>query len=136
MGAMDVQQQNGAAWDRFAMGLSALCLLHCVAPPLLIALAPTTARLLGLPEWLHAAAVFLAVPSTAIAMRQGYRHHGAVFPALMGGAGLLLLAFGAFAHETEALEVGATMAGSALLVLAHLRNRALRRAGSRVSPSI
>lgn len=135
MGGMDVQQQGGAAWDRFAMGLSALCLLHCVAPPLLIALAPTTARLLGMPEWLHAAAVFLAVPSTAVAMRQGYRHHGAMFPALMGGAGLLLLAFGAFAHFTEAWEVGATMAGSALLVLAHLKNLALRRAGPGTLPA-
>ena len=74
-------------------------------------------------------AVLLAVPSTAVAMRQGYQHHGTLFPALIGGAGLALLAAGVFAGWKGAWEVGATMAGSALLVLAHVRNLALRRAG-------
>ena len=56
------QARSEAPWHRFGMGLSALCLVHCLALPWLLASLPV-AVLAMLPEalrdneWLHAALI-------------------------------------------------------------------------------
>jgi len=128
------QAESSAGWlDGFAIGASALCLVHCVAPPLLIALGPSATRLLGLPEWLHLSAFGVAIPFSAVAMLLGYRHHGALWPAALSCIGLVLLGIGALAGQQWLLETGLTVIGSVVLALAHLNNLRLTRRTRRLT---
>jgi len=122
------QARSRTGWlDGFAVGASALCLIHCVAPPILVALGPSASRLLGLPEWLRLAAFAAALPVSALAMHRGYRHHGTIWPAILSCLGLALIGIGALAGEELLLETGLTVVGSVLLAVAHLNNLRLSR---------
>jgi len=113
--------------DGLAIGTSAACLVHCLLLPIAIAVLPAASRALDLPEELHIFAFAAALPTSALAMRKGYRHHGLLIPAGMGLIGLILLGFGALAHLGALMESGFSLTGSILLMLAHVRNWQLRR---------
>jgi hypothetical protein len=115
--------------DGIAAGLSLLCLVHCLGLPLAIAMVPALASALSLPETVHLGLFLLAVPASAVALLAGYRHHGAMLPALFGGLGLALLGIGALAAQSELQETGFTVVGSMVLAGAHLRNWRLRLQG-------
>ena len=55
--------------DRFSIGLSALCLLHCLAIPLLISMTPVVATFAFADESFHIALIALVVPTSAQAQR-------------------------------------------------------------------
>lgn len=57
--------------DLTGLALSFTCLLHCLALPLALLLAPALSRWIALPEGIHAAILLLALPAAAIAMRDG-----------------------------------------------------------------
>lgn len=109
-----------APWHRFGMGLSALCLVHCLALPWLLASLPAV-MLASLPEalrdneWLHAALiapVLLVSGPVLLRGRPGLRQIGLVliaFAALIGGL------FAASKTGEQAL----TVTGAALLLAAH-----------------
>lgn len=107
--------------DSFAVGASTVCLVHCLALPLLIALLPALAGVLDTGEWLHRTLLGLAVPISSIALLIGHRRHGQVQPAAGGVIGLGLLAGGLFAGPPAA-ETAFTVTGSLLLASAHLVN--------------
>lgn len=109
-------------WDGAAMGISALCLVHCVAPPLIAAFGPAVSRLLHLPEWIHLLAFLIAMPVTSLAIFKGYRHHGNGWPAVMAFAGVTLIGLGAIGGLLSFVEAGVTVSGSGILLIAHLRN--------------
>ena len=112
-----------APWlDLAAMGLSAACLAHCLLLPLVLALLPAFSSALAVPEAVHLAAFGFAVPASGWAMLRGYRSHGLVHPLLLGSAGLGALGLGALAGLPWLVETGCTVAGSLLLIAAHLRN--------------
>ncbi|WP_447751938.1 MerC domain-containing protein [Sphingopyxis fribergensis] len=129
-----------AARPRFAdlvgIGLSATCLIHCLALPLLILLAPALSRWIALPEGVHAMILLLALPAGAIAMRDGWRRHRRLMPAILAAIGLVLLALGLSAHEgwiamadPEAADRLSTSAGALTLAAAHLANWRWRHRG-------
>ena len=105
---------------RFGMGLSVLCLLHCLALPWLLASLPAVIRA-ALPDevresaWVHAALiapVLLVSGPVLLRSRQGATQTLmvlAAFAALIGGL---------FA-PAEAAEQGLTVAGTVLLLAAH-----------------
>lgn len=109
-------------FDGLAIGASFLCLAHCLLLPLALLLLPMLAAFLALPEAFHAWVFALAVPTSLVALRTGWRHHGERGPALLAGAGLLLLGAGLFLAPTHAMETGLTVVGSLLLALGHVRN--------------
>lgn len=116
-------------FDLAAIGFSGLCLIHCLALPLLAAAAPLLG-LLGELEWVHRAFVVVAIPVSAtiflLSPRGGRR-------LLFGAAmipGLALLAAGAFAERLEAIETPLTVAGALLLAAAHLWRRRVDRTGA------
>src|SRR3546814_8615779 len=61
--------------DLTGIFLSLTCLIHCLALPLAILLAPALSRWIALPEGVHAAILLLALPAAAVAMRDGWRRH-------------------------------------------------------------
>lgn len=112
--------RSEALWHRFGMGLSLLCLLHCLALPWLLASLPMV-LLAALPEglrenaWVHAA---LIAPVLLVS--------GPVLLRGRVGAGQTLLVLAAFAAligglfaPSEAAEQGLTVAGTLLLLAAH-----------------
>ena len=116
--------------------LSLTCLIHCLALPLILLLAPALSRWIALPEGVHAAILLLALPAAAVAMRDGWRRHRRLVPAVFAVAGLSLLALGLSAHEgwiavanPEAADRLLTSVGALALAAAHLVNWRWRHRG-------
>ena len=115
--------------DLTGIVLSFTCLLHCLALPLALLLAPALSRWIALPEGVHAAILLLALPAAAIAMRDGWRRHRRWVPTVLAVSGLGLLALGLSAHEgwieaanPEAADRLLTSIGALTLAAAHLVN--------------
>ncbi|MEP6786012.1 MAG: MerC domain-containing protein [Sphingomonadales bacterium] len=106
--------------DRVAIGLSGLCVVHCVLSVVLVAVLSGSATYLTDPI-VHRVGMVGAVLLAAVALRQGYVSHGARRPALFGLVGLSLMAFGLFVPHGWA-EVATTVAGVSVLAAAHLMN--------------
>ena len=118
-------------WDRLGIGMSVLCLVHCMVLPFAIAAAPLVAA-----QWLQTG-IFHSVMALALmfvaffAIVPGLRVHGRLSVAAAMAAGLSLLSTAAFAGErllSREWEIGLTLAGGAILVTAHAVNLALCRA--------
>jgi hypothetical protein len=120
-------------FDGLAISASLLCLAHCLLLPLAILLVPMLAAFLTLPEAFHAWVFALAVPTSLVALLAGWRRHGARQPALLAGAGLLLLGAGLVLAPAHAVETALTVAGSLLLALGHVRNWRLLGARGRMA---
>ncbi|WP_375397161.1 MerC domain-containing protein [uncultured Sphingomonas sp.] len=120
---------QGEDWvERAALGASALCLIHCLALPLILAALPTIASVLAIPESFHLWILALALPSSAIALYSGRLRHGTTYPAVLGAAGLAMLAAGAVVFAATWWDTPVTVVGSLLLATAHLTNWRLRHA--------
>ncbi|OYW97387.1 MAG: hypothetical protein B7Z12_21715 [Caulobacter vibrioides] len=121
--------------DGSAIGLSGLCLAHCLALPIAAAVLP----LLGAwaeAEWLHILFVAIAgLIAAVVVLRQADGR--ALSPGIAGlaAAGILLLIFGVVGPN--AYERLGTMAGSLSLAAAHIwnwRSRSDQRSGRRRAP--
>ena len=108
-------------FERAAVSASMLCLLHCLALPLLIA-----SRILTIPETFHLWVLALAVPTSAAALLAGRARHGATWPVATGCLGLALLALGAITFGETSWETPITVSGSLTLATAHIGNWRLR----------
>jgi MerC mercury resistance protein len=107
--------------DRLAIGLSGLCLVHCVATTVLLALLASAGGFLGSP-WIHEVGLTLAMIIGSFALGRGIFDHGFMMPSAVGGLGLGVMA-GALSlghGQTEALY---TIIGVAILALGHDLNR-------------
>ena len=108
--------------DVYAMFISGLCLIHCLALPLSVL---PIAAALGDNEWVHRVLVVLAFPATALVVRAARSHRLFVTFAITG---LTLLLTGAFVTKLEAYETWLTVAGSMCLGGAHLWHNLHHRA--------
>ena len=117
----------GIDWvERAAVGASALCLIHCAGLPLLLAALPALSSLIAIPESFHVWVLGFALPTSALALFAGRRHHRRAFPLLVGAAGLGLLAIGALLLLGGRWETPVTIIGSLCLATAHVANWRLR----------
>ena len=108
--------------DSIAISASFACLVHCLALPLLIAALPSIAEILNIPESFHMAMVVIAVPTSMLALGNGYRKHGTIFPIAIGVMGLCFMTVGAFWSVSKPFETALTVMGSVMLALAHVGN--------------
>lgn len=118
-------------FDRLAIASSALCLVHCLALPLIVAALPSLTLALAVPESIHIFALALAIPVSGIGLVQGYRRHGRRLPLGVALLGILLLTLGVTLPDRVSVETGLTVTGGLLLAYAHLRNL---RAANRSRP--
>jgi hypothetical protein len=117
----------GIDWvERAAVGASALCLIHCIGLPLLLAALPALSSFLPIPESFHVWVLAFAVPTSALALFTGRHHHRRAHPLMIGAAGLILLATGALFLLGGRWETPVTVLGSLCLALAHIANWRLR----------
>jgi MerC mercury resistance protein len=121
---MDQNTSKTGHWlDLTAVGLSGLCLVHCLALPLVIALLPFLAQYSD--GHLHLQMLAAVLPLSTIALGLGYRRHRDRRILVAGGVAMLLLTVGAtIAHSQLGLAADRafTMAGSLTLAITHYFN--------------
>jgi hypothetical protein len=122
-------------WDLAGIGASSLCVIHCLATPLLVVFLPI---LEAVEKQTHAGFALAILAIGLFAFWPGYLQHGRwrIIAAAIVGVGLISL--GVTAPEGllgESAEAIATILGGAILVTAHLRNayfcRSCRLCGAR-----
>ncbi|ACT57806.1 MerC domain-containing protein [Hirschia baltica] len=110
---------NVARLDAVAIGLSGVCVIHCLALPVLVAFMPVFSQF-SEAEWVHKFLVLLALPISGFAIfRSSSQPSKALFITLVSVGGLLLFS-GAFIEAFHQIEVVLTLLGALTLSLAHL----------------
>ncbi len=104
--------------DSLAVGLSILCLAHCLALPVLVVALPALG-MVSHASWVHFLLFLVALPLSSWALYRGALAHGNKGPALLGSIGLGLLAAGVLAHDSGDLETAITIAGTVTLAFSH-----------------
>ena len=119
--------------DGTAILLSGLCVVHCLALPVLILAAPFLGQLAD--SHLHAQMLVIVLPLSTGALALGFRQHRNLRIIIAGVAGMLLLALGATIMHNQfgiAADRAFTMTGAGILALSHWFNsRAGRHPKSR-----
>ena len=126
IGQVAVARARGSRLDLYAAGLSMLCLVHCLAVPLLASLLPLAGQLVE-SAFAHRALALLAAPATLWVSWKAVpvREHRSFIPVAPCGLGLLLIS--AFVAAVAAYERPLTVAGALLLASAHLSRWAQHR---------
>ncbi|WP_118857478.1 MerC domain-containing protein [Sphingomonas mesophila] len=106
--------------DRMAIGLSGLCLVHCLATSVAFALLASAGSVFGA-EWIHEVGLVLAMAMGMIALGKGVADHGYALPSAVGGLGLGIMG-GALTLPHDGSEAMATIVGVAILALGHRLN--------------
>jgi hypothetical protein len=113
--------------------LSGVCAIHCVSMPALMSALPAAAAVLG---GFHPLLFVVVVIVAAWALVPGYQSHRAPDVLATAAFGIAVLGFSAFLLPESALETWLSTGGAVLMMVAHLRNRALlRRKSSAATPS-
>ena len=111
--------------DKTAVGLSALCALHCLAVPLTMTLYPP-AIAMGLgDEVFHLWLLIGVLPVSAMALTLGCREHRNIFVAGAGVVGMTALVAAVLLGHDLIGEWGErllTVTGSGLVAASHIRN--------------
>ena len=103
-----------------AIGLSGLCLAHCLGTAVLLAVLSSAGSWLGNPL-IHEVGLSLAMAMGALALGQGIVNHGYMMPSAVGGLGLGVMA-GALTLPHDGGEALYTVIGVAILALGHRLN--------------
>ncbi|MEZ4695351.1 MAG: MerC domain-containing protein [Rhodothermales bacterium] len=118
-------------WDRLGIGVSGVCMVHCLLLPVVISALPMWASAQQVHGWLHPVFAVLLVPTTILALVSGYRRHRNVTIVALMTIGLILVlaaAFPALESPGVVYETVMTMTGSVFLITGHFRNWKLGRA--------
>jgi|SRR5579884_4259287 len=106
--------------DRLAMGVSGLCVIHCIATAVLLGLVASAGGLLGRPV-IHEVGLTLAMAIGAVALGRGYKEHGFMLPLAVGAMGLGVMA-GALSLPEGGSEPVYTVVGVLIVALGHRLN--------------
>ena len=116
--------------DRLAIGLSMMCVIHCLALPLLLALLPSMAALQLDNEAFHIWMVIAVLPTSIYALTLGCKQHKRYRLLFLGSIGLALLVIAlglGEEHIGEAGEKTLTVLGAGFVALGHWFNYRLCR---------
>ena len=109
--------------DRLAVGLSGLCLVHCLLLPVIIAALPFLSQLAA--DHLHVQMLVAVIPVSFVALALGFRRHRNPMIIAAGAVGVLLLVVGGtIAHARYGIVADRvlTIGGSLLLAATHYAN--------------
>lgn len=109
-----------ARFDRLAIGLSGLCLVHCLTTTILLTLI-SSAGLLVHPA-IHEVGLMLAIGFGILALGKGVLSHGYMMPAVVGAFGIGIMA-GAMSLPHGGFEIFWTLVGVCIVALGHDLNR-------------
>jgi len=103
--------------DKFAIGLSLICAIHCLALPILLIILPSMIALQLDNEIFHTLIIITVLPVSIFALTLGYKQHKRNWLLILGFTGLLLLVIAVILGE-EML----TVLGASLVAAGHLWN--------------
>jgi hypothetical protein len=109
-------------FDRWAIGLSGLCAVHCLATSVLLALMSTAGGMLLNPLF-HEIGLTLAIVLGVVALGRGVFDHGYMMPPAVGALGLGIMAGALSLPHGFGNETLWTLVGVGLLALGHDLNR-------------
>ena len=122
---MFVSVARNVGIDRLAIGLSGLCLVHCVATAVLVLMLASAGGFLIDPR-IHEIGLAFAILLGALGLGRGIFEHGYMMPSSIGGIGLGTMAGSlTFSHGME--EVLISVFGVLVLALGHDLNRRAAR---------
>jgi hypothetical protein len=102
------------------MGLSGLCLVHCLATAVLLGVLSAAGGLLGSPI-IHEVGLSMAMIVGSFALGRGIMEHGFMMPSAVGSLGLGVMA-GALSLPHDGTEALFTVIGVGILALGHQLN--------------
>lgn len=111
--------------DQLAMGLSGLCLVHCLATTIFFASVASVGGVFLDNHLVHEIGLIIAIGFALITLVSGVLGHGYMMPFAVGSFGLGMMA-GALSRPHDGSEVLATMIGVAVVALGHDLNRRAR----------
>jgi hypothetical protein len=111
---------NTSRLDRLAIGLSGLCLVHCLASAVLLALVSAVGGVLGAPV-IHEVGLVLAMILGTVSLGRGIYEHGFMLPSAVGGLGLGVMA-GALSLPHDGTEAIYSVVGVLIVALGHRLN--------------
>lgn len=117
---MFADSARGGVIDRVAIGLSGLCVVHCLASAIFFAMLSAAGGLLS--PIIHEAGLTVAIALGIVALGRGVLEHGFMMPVAVGSLGLGVMA-GALTMPHDGLETVYTIVGVAILALGHDLNR-------------
>ncbi len=124
---MPVSLPLGRVWggldaylDRIAIGISGLCLVHCVATTVLLTVISTAGGLVN--PAIHEIGLTFAIGFGILALGKGVMRHGYMAPAVVGAFGIGIMA-GALSLPHGGFETFWTLVGVSLVALGHDLNR-------------
>jgi hypothetical protein len=106
--------------DRLAIGLSGLCLVHCLASAVVLALLSAVGGVLGAPI-IHEVGLVLAMVLGTVSLGRGIYEHGFMLPSAVGGLGLGVMA-GALSLPHDGTEAIYSVVGVLIVALGHRLN--------------
>lgn len=107
--------------DKFAIGFSLMCTVHCFATPVILALLPSFAVLQINGEQFHLWVLAAVLPTSLLALSLGCKKHKRTRYMACGVVGLAFLIIAVLLGYEEA-EKALTLIGSAFIALAHWFN--------------
>ncbi|HVI99513.1 MAG TPA: MerC domain-containing protein [Sphingomonas sp.] len=108
--------------DRLAIGLSGLCVVHCLASAVLLALLASAGGVLLDPIF-HEVGLTLAIMLGVVALGRGALAHGYMMPLAIGSLGLGMMAGALTLPHHGGAEAIWTIIGVGVLALGHDLNR-------------
>lgn len=111
--------------DRLAIGLSGLCVVHCVVSAVMVAVLASAGGLL-VDHRIHEIGLMLAIGLGALGLGSGIFTHGFMMPSAVGALGLGVMA-GALTRPHDGGEVVFTIIGVLIVALGHDLNRRANR---------
>lgn len=110
--------------DQFAIGLSAVCAIHCVVLPVLMVMLPSLASLPLQNEAFHLWMVIIVVPTSVYALFMGCKQHKRYRLLVFGLVGIALLVSAVvIGEETLGIwEKVITLTGAMILATGHYLN--------------
>jgi len=110
-------------WDAWGQGLSLLCMAHCLLLPLVLGLLPAMMGRALEEAPIHLAMVMLAAVVGGVSFVTGFLQHRDWHVLMLGASGLGLLVLAQSVLHEGLAEMGVTLAGGSMLLVAHGLNR-------------
>ena len=111
-------------WDGLGLSIAGLCLVHCLATTVLLAVLASASGFLLDPIF-HEIGLLVAILLGGLALGQGFRVHGLFVPATVGAIGIGMMA-GALTLPHGGTEIALTVLGVIFLGFGHLLNHRAR----------
>jgi len=111
--------------DKVAIGVSSLCIAHCLIFPLIAVIMPSIVALGLTSESFHFWMVISVIPSSIYALSLGCKKHKNISIVIIGLLGLSFLTLAIFLGHNLLGELGEkalTLIGSLLISFAHIKN--------------